>query len=106
MSRAADEAALIEARRLRDLARTVVRTDLQTLRLSLTERPLARRAQDRLVATAVDTAESGLELARENGVVLALTAASLVAWLFRKRLGALAQAGWIRAASLAVRVRG
>jgi len=94
MTLAPDEADLIEAQRLRDMARANVRTNLQTLRDGLTERPLTTRVRDQVVSTAVDTAESGIDLALENKALLGLTLASVVGWLFRKRLGGLAQAGW------------
>lgn len=94
MTIAPDEAHLIEARRLRDMARGIVRTDLATLRLSLAERPLGRRMRDRAVVTAVDTAEYTVDLARENRGVLALTLAGVTGWLFRKPLGVLAHTGW------------
>jgi len=88
------EAGLIEARRLRDMARSIARTDLATLRLDLAERPLGRRVRDSVVTGAVDTAESAIDLALENRTVLALTLSGVIGWLFRKRLGALAQTGW------------
>lgn len=94
MKIAPDEAQLIEARRLRDLARSIVRTDLATLRHSLAERPLRQRMRDRAVVTAVDTAEYGIDLARENRGVLTITLAGITGWLFRKPLGALAHTGW------------
>ena len=94
MNPAPDEAELIEALRLRDMARAIVRTDLETLRLGLAERPLTSRVRDKVITTAVDTAESGIDLALENRLVLGLTLASMIGWLFRKPLGALAHAGW------------
>jgi hypothetical protein len=94
---APDEADLIEAQRLRDLARDILRSDLDTLREDLARRPLAGRARDAVVTAVADTAESGIDLARENIGVLALTGATLLGWLFRKPLGALAQSGLARA---------
>jgi hypothetical protein len=88
------ETRLIEARRLRNLARSIARTDLQTLLLDLAERPLRRRLRDGAIAGAVDTAENVVELALENRAVLALTVTGVVGWLFRKRLGILAQTVW------------
>jgi hypothetical protein len=94
MTQPPTETGLIEARRLRDLARSIVRTDLATLRLDLAERPLGRRVRDSVVTGAVDTAENAVDLALENRAVLALTLSGVVGWLFRKRLGALAHTGW------------
>ena len=94
MTGAPDEAALIEARRLRDLARGIVQTDLATLRLSLAERPVGQRLRDRAVVIAVDTAEDGIDLARENWGVVAVTLAGLTGWLFRRPLGVLMHNGW------------
>jgi hypothetical protein len=79
------ETRLIEARTLRDMARSVVRTDLQTLRLSLTERPLGQRLRDRAIAGATDLAQGTLDLALASKAVVGLTLAVLGGWLFRKR---------------------
>lgn len=97
MTLAPDEADLIEAQRLRDLARSILRSDLDTLREDLGRRPLAGRAREAVMTAVVDSAESGIGLARENIGVLALTGTALLGWLFRKPLGALAQSGIARA---------
>jgi hypothetical protein len=89
MSGGSDEADLVEARRLRDLARAIVRTDMATLRADLGERSLASRARDQVIGTAVDTAEKGVDLALENKALLALTLTGVTGWLFREPLGAL-----------------
>ena len=88
------ETRLIEARRLRDMARSIVRTDLATLRLSLIERPLGTRVRDGAMARATDLARGTLGLAMESKGLLGLTLAGVAGWLFRKRLGSIAQAGW------------
>ena len=90
----ADEADLIEAQRLRDMARDIVRGDLDTLRQSLSDRPITTQVRDQAVSTAADVAQSGIDLALENRGVLALTLAGVIGWLFRKPLGALGHAGW------------
>jgi len=94
MSVTPDEAALIAARELRDVARSIVRTDVRTLRLSLAERPLARRMRDQAVSAVVDTAERGIDLALENRALLGVTLAAIIGWLFRKPLGSLGHQGW------------
>jgi len=88
------ETHLIEARRLRDAARGIVTTDLATLRHGLTDRPLASRVRDRVIAGVVETVEDGVALADENRLVLGLTVTALAGWLFRDRLGGWAQAAW------------
>ncbi|WP_353230772.1 hypothetical protein [Novosphingobium sp.] len=86
-----DDAALIEARRLRDAARAIVHNDVATLRADLAARPLPQRMRDRAVQSATEALHSGTELAQENRLVLGLTLGALVGWLFRRRLGMLAQ---------------
>jgi hypothetical protein len=88
------ETRLIEARLLRDTARSIVRTDLDTLRLGLAERPLGLRVRDRAISRATDLAQSTLDLAMASKAVVGLTVAVLAGWLFRKRLGSIAQSGW------------
>ena len=88
------ETRLIEARQLRDAARAIVRTDLATLQLSLAERPLTERARDSAVTRATGLAHSTLDLAMASRGVFLLTLTAVAGWLFRKRLGAIAQAGW------------
>ena len=95
MSLSGDEADLIEAQRLRDMARGIVRTDLDTLRAELAAQPLSRRLRNRVVTTAVDTVESGIDLAMENRALLGLTLAGVFGWLFRKPIGGLAHSGWM-----------
>ena len=95
-----DEGALAEARALRDSARGIVRTDLETLRLSLDERPIARRMRDRALTGTAEGLKSGVALIGENRAVLGLTLAGLGAWLFRKPLGAMMQTGGGKARSL------
>ena len=97
MTLGSDEADLIAARRLRDMARAIVHTDLATLRRDVAERPVVGRVRAQIISTALDTAESGIDLALESRGVLALTGTALVGWLFRKPLGVLAQHGWTRA---------
>ena len=97
MTLRADEVALIEARRLRDMARGNVRTNLDTLRRDLAERPLTARLREAAITTAVDTAENAINLALENRAVLGGTLASVIGWLFRKPLGRLGHSGctWV-----------
>ncbi len=95
MSLSADEADLIAAQRLRDMARAIVRTDLATLRESLAAEPLSRRLRNRVVAIAADTAQGGIDLALENRALLGFTLAGLFGWLFRKPIGGLAHSGWM-----------
>jgi len=83
---------LIEA--IGDAARGIVTTDLATLRHGLTDRPLASRVRDRVIAGVVETVEDGVALADENRLVLGLTVTALAGWLFRDRLGGWAQAAW------------
>lgn len=97
MTLRSEEADLIAARRLRDIARAIVHTDLATLRRDVAERPVAGRVRAQIISTALDTAESGIDLALENRGVLALTGTAMVGWLFRNPLGVLAQHGWTRA---------
>lgn len=89
-----DDAALIAARRLRDRARAIVRTDVETLRADLTARPILQRMRDSAVARATDALHAGAELAQENLVVLGLTLGALAGWLFRRRLGRLVQSAF------------
>ncbi len=95
MNLSGDETDLIAAQHLRDMARAIVRTDLATLRASLAAEPLSRRLRKRVVAGAVDTAQSGIELALENRALLAVTLAAAIGWLFRKPIGGLAHSGWM-----------
>lgn len=88
---------LIEARRLRNAARAIVRTDVATLRLDLAERPLTTRVRDQVVSAATQTAQDGVALAKDNPLIVGLTIAAVIAWLFRNRLSALLQAAYARA---------
>ncbi len=101
-----EERALVEAQRLRDMARSIVRTDLETLRTSLAARPITTRVRDAAVTRAVDLAESATGFAAENRVVIALTLTGALGWLFRRRLGGLAQAGWTQIAGWLAQPRG
>lgn len=94
MSARDGEAAVIEARALRDSARALVRTDLATLRAEWSRRPLARRLRDRAVSRAADAIEAGVDLALAQRWVIAGTLAALAGWLFRNRLAGLVQAAW------------
>lgn len=96
MSLSDAERALVEAQRLRDMARSIVRTDLETLRLGLSDRPVTTRVRDAVVTRAVDTAENGMALVRDNRAAIGLTMTGVIGWLFRRQLGALAQTGWAR----------
>ncbi len=97
MSRQDDAQDLIAARNLRDTARETLRRDLDTLRAELSYRPIAGRVRDRAVRQASSAAQTVTDLAVDNRAAIGLTAAALAGWLFRKRLGALAQgvSGWL-----------
>ncbi len=87
-------AELVEARRLRDMARGIVKTDVATVKLELAERSIPERVRDRIVLAATETAEDGVALVRENRVVVGLTVAALIGWLFRGQLGTLSARGY------------
>jgi hypothetical protein len=95
-----DEIGLIEARRLRDAARAIVRTDFATLSHQLAERPLTVRLRERVAEGVTGAVERTIALADENRVVVGLTVATALGWLFRNRLvraGRAAAAGAQRA---------
>jgi len=97
---------LIEARRLRDAARAIVRTDITTVRLDLAQRPLTTRVRDKVVLAATQTADDAVALAKDNPLVVGLTLAALLGWLFRNRLGALLQATYAQTERAITRWRG
>ena len=97
---------LIEARRLRNTARAIVRTDVATLRLDLAERPLATRVRDQVVSTTTQVIDDGVALANENRAIVGLTIGAVFAWLFRKPLGRLVQAIYARIEQAFARWRG
>jgi len=84
-------AELIEARRLRNAARGIVRTDIATVRVELAERPLVTRVRDQVLLSAAKAADEGIALANENRVVVGLTVATAFGWLFRNPLGTLSR---------------
>jgi hypothetical protein len=90
-------ARLIEARRLRDAARAIVRTDVATLRLDLAERPLTTRVRDQVVLAATQTAQDGVALAKDNPLIVGLTIAAVIGWLLRNPLSALLHAAYVQA---------
>jgi len=88
MTSAAD---LIEARRLRNAARDIVRTDIATVRVELAERSLGTRLRDQVMLSAAQATDEGIALANENRVVVGLTVAAAFGWLFRNPLGTLSR---------------
>jgi hypothetical protein len=97
MSTQNDAQSLIAARHLRDTARETLRRDLDTLRAELSCRPIASRVRDSAVRQASSAAQTVTDLAVDNRAAIGLTVAVLTGWLFRKRLGAMAQeiSGWL-----------
>jgi|GEM_PF-1566701 len=89
-----DEAELIEARQLRDMARAIVRDNLTTLQVGLAARPIRQRLRDRAVNLAADGVEQAVDLARNSKTVIALTLAALAAWFARRSLLALLRRGY------------
>ncbi|WP_428333670.1 hypothetical protein [Novosphingobium sp.] len=83
-------AQVLAARHLRDVARSTVKTDVSIVRLALAERSLLARVRDRVVLSVTQTAEEGVALADENRVIVGLTLAAAVGWVFRRPLGTLA----------------
>jgi hypothetical protein len=99
------ETRLIEARRLRDAARGVLRSDIDNFRNGLNDRPIARRVRDEIVSKAADAMESGVDLASRNRLAIGLGLAGLAGWLFRKPLTGLGQGAWARLTALTRRLR-
>jgi hypothetical protein len=99
------ETRLIEARRLRDAARGVLRSDIDNLRHGLDDRPIARRVRDEIISKAADAMESGVDLASRNRLAIGLGLGALAGWLFRKPLGRLGQSAWARLTALTARFR-
>ncbi len=97
MTTASDEAALVAARNLRDVARELVRSDIATIRSDLAARPLGERLRQKVVSGLADTADSAAALARDNPAVLALTVTGLIGWFAREPLGRFARYGWVTA---------
>jgi hypothetical protein len=88
------ESRLIEARRLRDAARGVLRSDIDTFRHGLTDRPIASRVRDQIIGRMADALDDGVALAGRNRLALGLGLGALAAWLFRKPLCRVGQKTW------------
>ncbi|WP_295529758.1 hypothetical protein [Novosphingobium sp. Chol11] len=69
--------------RTRDAARARMRDNLATVRAELSARSIPARIGDRAAEAALDSLETAKNVARENKLVLGVTAAALLGWLLR-----------------------
>jgi hypothetical protein len=80
---------VIAARKLRDAARGIVKTDIATVRLELGQRSIPERVRDQVVRSVTQVADDGLALVNDNRAVAGLTIAAVTGWLLRRPLGTL-----------------
>jgi hypothetical protein len=84
MSDADSAKTLAEVQRQRDAARAKLRGDVATLRGDLAERSIPARIGDRAAEIAVESAETAIDVAKENKIVVGLTVAGLLGWFLRR----------------------
>lgn len=77
------EQRLAEDRALRNAARAVFNTRLERVRAALEDHPIGERVAGEAVGRAREAAGETVEVARENGWVIAGTFLALAAWVLR-----------------------
>jgi hypothetical protein len=100
MSADADDRAMVEARGLRDAARTIVRDDIATLQLGLAAKPIGQRVRDRAVNKAADLVEVTIDYAMDSKAIIAVTLTAVGVWFARRPLLALTRRGIDQLAAL------
>lgn len=79
-------ARMLEDKRLRDAARSVVKDDIDNLKTDLSARSASGRIADRIAAGASDIYDEAIDVARDHKGALAAIAGALVLWFARNPL--------------------